>query len=138
MDITFGILFLILNNLQIKFNNRELRWQSYITAKGLSITRQFKLVRKKKFAITAFDLDDKIFIVYIASIASLDSMHPPRRAQIVLLKAHETLTAILSKYVDFADIFFLDLTIELLEYTRISNYAIEFINDKQLLYGPNL
>ncbi len=40
------------------------------------------------------------------------------------------------EYANFANVFSLKLTAELLEYTRINDHAIELVNDQQPLYGP--
>lgn len=49
--------------------------------------RKVELIRKKKFAAIALDLEDKILVVYIVSIASSDLVHPFCQAQIAVLKA---------------------------------------------------
>ena len=46
------------------------------------------------------------------------------------------MTDILAKYFDYANVFSLDLTIELPENTKINEYAIKLINRKELLYKP--
>ena len=43
---------------------------------------------------------------------------------------------ILAEYLDFADVFFLDLTSELLKHTRINNHAIKLVDGQQPLYKP--
>lgn len=75
IDVASEILFLILNNIQINFNKWEFKWTSYTTAKALSTIRLVKLFRKKKFAIIALGLENKIFIIYVASIASSNPIH---------------------------------------------------------------
>lgn len=40
------------------------------------------------------------------------------------------------EYTDYANIFSLDLAMELLENTGINKHAIELIENKQALYGP--
>ena len=51
------------------------------------------------------------------------------RAQIALLKSNKASTSISPKYVDFADIFFKDLVVELLKYTKINDYTINLIKE---------
>lgn len=90
--------------------------------------------------MVALNLSDKAFIVHVVFIASSDfassdpNVYPSRWAQIAFLKADETLIAILSKYTNFIDIFFPNLIVELLEHTKINNYAIELIDSKQPSY----
>ena len=92
---------------------------------------QVELIKKKKFAVAAFDLEHKAFVVHITalSINLGDEVHFSRKAQIAHLKADEAPTKISSKYTDFADVFFPKLAAELLEYTGINDHAIELIDD---------
>ena len=63
-------------------------------------------------------------------------MYPSKRAQIAHLKADEAFTKVLNKYVDFANILFPKLAIELSKHMEINDYAIELMDDQQPLYGP--
>ena len=63
-------------------------------------------------------------------------MHPSKKAQNAHLKADEASIKVLNEHVDFADIFFLKLAIELSKYIRINDHAIKLVNDWQLPYGP--
>lgn len=76
--------FLILSNVKINFLEWELNWRLYITGEALLTTKQVELVRRKGFAVTIFDSDDKIFLVHIASLSSID-IHSSRKSQITLL-----------------------------------------------------
>ena len=89
---------------------------------------------KKEFAAAALDPEHETYVVYVASLsstllASLGStplnVHPFRRPQISGLIAKEASTKVAVDYLDFADIFFPHLVSELLEHTKINNYAIE-------------
>ena len=91
----------------------------------MPITRQVELIGKKEFATIAFDLEDEAFIVYIATISYNLDVHPSQTAQIVLLKANETLVSISIKYTNFINVFSKDLVDELLEYTKINDYTID-------------
>lgn len=62
------------------FNNKELRWRLYTTAKVLVSTREVELVEKKEFVIVAFDLENEIFISHVASLAIFDEIHYSRKA----------------------------------------------------------
>ena len=94
-------------------------------------TKQVKLIEKNKFAAAAFDLKHKIFIIHIAvlSINSGNKIHPFKRAKITHLKVDKAPTKVFSKYGDFANIFLLKLVIELFEYTKINNHAIELVDN---------
>lgn len=50
------------------------------------------------------------------------------------MKADKTLTCVLLKYADLANIFSKDLVAELLEHTKINDYAINLIEGYQPLY----
>ncbi len=56
-------------------------------------------------------------------------MHPSKMAQIAYLKVDEAATEVSSEYADFADIFSPKLAVELSEYTRINDHAIELVDD---------
>lgn len=109
--------FLTLSNVQIDFNNWELKWRLYISVKVLPTAQKIKLIEKKEFGAATLNPDDKTFIVHITSIASSDlansnlansdsTVHSFCQAQIVPLKVEETFTTILSEYTDFVDILF--------------------------------
>lgn len=53
IDIDFGIPFLILSNVKVKFNNQKLRWRSYIAAETLPSMKWVEFVGIKKFAEVA-------------------------------------------------------------------------------------
>lgn len=65
-------------------------------------------------------------------ITSLEPIYSFFHVQIALFKLDEAFSAILLEYTDFADIFSLDLIMELLEYIQINNYAIKLVDSKQL------
>lgn len=90
----------------------------------------------KEFATATLNPDDKIFIVYIQSFTSLDSIYLSYRAQIILLKTNKTSSVILIIYTNFIDIFSLILIIELLKHTRINDYIKKLLNNKQLFDRP--
>ena len=71
--------------------------------------RQIKLIRKKKFAIAIFDPKNEIFMIYIAFFNLNSGIHLFYKAQIALLKIDKALITILFEYINFANIFFLDL-----------------------------
>ena len=51
------------------------------------------------------------------------------------MKANKAPTKVFSKYVNFADVFSQKLIAKLSKHTRINNYAIESIDNQQLLYS---
>ena len=99
---------------------------------------------KKKFAAITLDPESETFVIYIVSLSSdvspsssslgLD-IHPFRRPQISDLIAKEAITKVLVKYLDFTDVFSLDLASELFEYIGINDHAIKLVDNQQPPYG---
>ena len=101
-------------------------------------TRYIKLVGTKEFATAVLDSEYKIFLVHIpslnSSVMSLNSIlldadvHPFVRPQITGLIAEKTFTKVFDKYVDFTDVFFVDLASKLSEPTGINDHTIELVD----------
>ncbi len=72
---------------------------------------------KKEFAVVAFNPKHKAFVIHIVifSIDSDNNIHLSKKAQIAHLKIDKVFSKVSSKYIDFADIFSLNLDIELPE-----------------------
>lgn len=129
-EVVIRIFFLTLNGANINYLDWELWWRTYTTKKALLTTKHVKLVEKKDFAVAALDLEYKTFIVHIVSLSStLLDVYPSCRAQISGLIAKKAPTKVSDKYVNFADVFSLDLMSKLLEHTEINDYAIELVDD---------
>lgn len=69
INITFKMLFLVLNNVELNFNNRVLRWRSYIAIIAFPTTRQVELIRKKEFTTASLYPKDNTFVFYVAFFA---------------------------------------------------------------------
>ena len=139
-EIVFGMLFLILSSADVDFLGWELRWRTYTTKKDLLTIRRIELVGKKKFAAAALDPEHETYIVHVGSVNSdallsffLLHVHPSRRSKISGLIVEEACTKIFAKYLDFANVFSLDLASKLPEYTGINNHAIEPVDGCQQL-----
>ena len=98
---------------------------------------------KKEVAIVALDPEYETYIVYIRSVSSNASpsfsqfnVYSSQQSQISGLIVEETPTKVFAKYSNFANIFFLDLTFELPEHTRINDHAIKLVDGQQPPYGP--
>ena len=61
--------FLILSNVDVQLNKRELTWMFYTTAKALCTTQRVELINKEKFAKAALNENIKAFIIYINSLS---------------------------------------------------------------------
>ena len=96
-----------------------------------SINKLSYLIRKKEFAVAAFDLKYKAFIIDITafSLNLDDKVYHSKKAQIADLKVDKALIKVLSKYADFADIFLSKLAIEIFAHIRINNHAIKLVDD---------
>ena len=64
------------------------------------------------------------------------NIYPSRRSQIVGLIAEEAPIKIFAEYVDFADVFFPDMTSKLSEHNRVNDHAIKLVDGQHLLYRP--
>ena len=86
---------------------------------------------KKEFVTVALDLKYKVFIINIVALNldSDDEIYPLKRAQIAFLKVDKAFFKVLSKYINFVDIFSPKLAVKFLEYTKINNYTIELVDD---------
>lgn len=81
-------------------------------------------MKKKEFAATTLDLEDKAFVVYVVSIIQDLNIHPLWKAQIILLKANKAFISIPPEYVDFINVFLKDLVAELPKHFKINDYTI--------------
>ena len=93
---------------------------------------------KKKSAFALLDLEHETFVVHVAflSFTPLDAgVYPYRKPQITDLIAKKTFTKIFVKYIDFADIFFLDLASEFSKHIWINDHIIKLVDSQQLPYG---
>ena len=129
-EVILGMPFLKISNANVLFGEKTLTWKSYTTNKALPTTEQVQIINKKDFVIAALDTNSKTFVVHVA-IREREKMpiHFEKQAQIGALIFNEALTAILAKYFDYNDIFLADYAVELLEHTRMIDYAIELEKD---------
>ena len=94
---------------------------------------------KKDFVTIALDPEHKIFVVYVVFLSSnpLDAnVYHSHGLQIAGLIAKKTFTKVFIKYIDFTDIFSLDLASKLPKHIGINDYTIKLVNSRQLLYEP--
>lgn len=79
---------------------------------ALLITQRVKIIIKKKFAKVALDENIEVFIVHITSLSLRQiTIHLAQKAQIALLIIENI--NILSKYLDFIDIYLKESIVEL-------------------------
>lgn len=63
------------------------------------------------------------------------SIHQNKKTQIKASIANKALIKVLANYLDYANIFFRNLVIELPEYTRINNHVTNFVEKNKLRYS---
>ncbi len=96
-----------------------------------------ELIDKREFAKATLDENSETFVVHISALdVAESSIHPSRAAQIAALQWDKAPTKIPAEYSDYADVFSLDLAMELPENTGMNEHAIELIDGKQPPYGP--
>lgn len=117
MEVILKILFLIFSNANLQFVDKELKWKSYRTTKALPTTKRVEFINKKKFPIVVLDENVKIFVVLITTLSTTLTLvlqvYFFCQAQVGLLLANKTLIKVLSKYLDYINIFSFNLVIEL-------------------------
>ena len=80
MKMIIEIPFHTFSNADIQFAEKKLTWRFYTTEKALLITRQVKLINKKKFAKTKIDENVEAFVVYITSFTLKTLIDPAQKA----------------------------------------------------------
>ena len=102
-----------------------------------------ELVDKKEFATATLDPEHEFYVVHVRSVSSnilpnsfMLNVHLLNRLQISGLIAEKALTKVLAKYLEFTNVFSLDLASKLPKYTGINDYAIKLVNGQQPPYGP--
>ena len=94
-----------------------------------------EIINKKEFATAILNKNEETFVIYMTALNFVDSsVYPFWHAQIALLKVEKV--TILSKYVDYTNVFSLDFAAELSKHTGINDHFIDLIDNKQLLCGP--
>ena len=77
-----------------------------------------------------------MFVVHVAALELLEpALHPSQTPLIATLQQDKAFTKIPPKYMDYANIFSLDLVTELPENIGINKHAIKLVEKKQPPYG---
>lgn len=98
----------------------------------LFTTQRVELINKKTFAVATLDKNTETFMVYVATLSASEiKVHSSCKIQFRLLLADKALIKILSKYLDYTNIFLFDLLMELLKNTNINKYIIKLVKDKK-------
>ena len=148
-EVILGMFFLKISNANVSFSRKTLMRKSYITNKTLSTTEQVKIVDLKEFVIATCDTDSKTFVVHMAIREQkkllwtlskklrlkLRAEPKAEKTQVKALIFVEALTKISVEYFNYNNVFLAENVAELLQNTRINEYAIKLEQDKQLPFG---
>ncbi len=130
IKVVLRIPFLAFSNIDIEFTKLEkLTLRSSITVKVLTTINRVKLIDKREFAKVALNKNLETFIMHI-SVLETTTIYLSRIAQITALEWNKPLTKILFKHFDYANIFSIDLVIELAENINMNKHAIKLIKGK--------
>ena len=85
--------------------------------------------------MAALNINNEIFVIYVVLSATSITIliYFSHQDQVASLTKEKT--GIFVEYSDFFDVFFSDSVTELLEYTKINDYRINLLDNKQLPYG---
>ena len=129
--------FLAFSNRDIQFDTESFTWRFYSTAKALPIARKVEFIDKHTFAQVTLDENSETFVVHIAALEAVElAVHPSQAPPLAALQQDKAPTKIPSEYDYYADVFSLDLAIELCENTDINKYVIKLVEGKQPSYSP--
>lgn len=120
------MLFLIFSNVNIFFSEQELISKFYTIVEALFITKQAKLINKKKFDKAMFNKNSKTLVIHLMILKALlveMLIYLYRKFQIASLLTKKGM--ILDKYSDFKVIFFEKRALVLLEQTNLNKHGIE-------------
>lgn len=71
-NVIFKMLYLNLNNIKTNFFMLKRFEKTYIITKAIQVTKQFKLIRKKEFAVYTLNLEKKMYKIYKISLTKFD------------------------------------------------------------------
>ena len=121
-----------MSNINLDFLRQKLWWRTYTTQKSFPTTKYNELVKKIKFATVAVDLEYKTS--FSSTLLTNANVHLFPRLQITSLITKKALIKVFVEFVDFIDMFSLDLASKFYEHTEINNYAIKLVDGQQPLY----
>lgn len=99
----------------------------YITIKTLFNIKYIELIRNKKSVTITLDLNNEIFIVYIAFLAYFNlNIYPPREAWV---DTGLVPIVVSFNYADFANIFSFVFIAKLMDYIGINNPHINLVEN---------
>lgn len=114
----------------MNFFNLVIFWKTYIPINVILKTKQVIPVQKIELITAALDLKAKTYIMHMAKFIIFNLLiYIFLQALVRVLQSVNIPMTISNKYSGFANIFLLDLAIQLLKYIRIHNYVIKGIDN---------
>ena len=80
MKVVLSMPFLIFNNADIQFAEKELTWKTYTTKEALPNTCPVEIIDYKKFAKVVLDENVEALVVHISFLGLRISIYPARKA----------------------------------------------------------
>ena len=136
LKVIMEMLFLTLSRADVWFAEWEFVWKTCTDVESISTIRRVEIITKGEFVAVALNTDDEIFMVHIAALVEPTTIliHPFCQAKVASLMSEKT--GICAEYSNFFSIFSLKSGAELQGHTRINDYLIDLLNDKQPPYSP--
>ena len=69
LEVVLEMFFLTFSRADIQFAEQEFVWKTYMAAEALPITKRVEIIYKWEFVVAALNADDKIFMIYVATLA---------------------------------------------------------------------
>ncbi len=111
---------------------------SYTTAEAIHTTSRVELIDNKEYAKVTIDENSETLVMYMSALDIAESStYPSKAVQIANMWWDRAPTNIPGKYLDYANVFSLELSINLPVNTSINEHTIKLIEGKQQPYGPN-
>ena len=135
LELVLEMFFLTFSRVDVWFAEWEFVWRTYIATKALPTTRGVKIINKKEFAVVILNVNNKIFVVYVAALVEPISIliYLFYQVQVALLISEET--EIPTEYSNFSNVFSSDSAVKLPEHIGINDNPINLLDNKQPLYS---
>ena len=136
LEMIVKMFFLNFSKADIWFMEWDLVWKIYMAVEALPTTGRVKIIDKSKFVATALNKNNETFVVHVVALAKPTTMPIYFFCQVQVAMLMSERTRILAEYFEFSNVFSSDSAAELLEHTRINDYLINLLDNKQPPYDP--
>lgn len=132
------MLFFSISNVDIQFAKiKKPIHRNHTAAMALVTIKKLELIDKKEYVASVLDKKAEIFVIHKAALLPTN-IYPSKKTQIKILIAKEISTQVLAEYLDYSDLFLLDLAIELSKHIRINNPTINCLKKKNHLIAQSI